>query len=188
MVKAKGYRYYIITLLGLVLLGINANNLEKTLHTLFCIEVIFYIVPFHNLVKEKTAGYNGQVQEDDINTLVEYDLYLAKRQIASQILQLKEGDININYKELDDHQEEVILRLSTVKVLGFVASLFNQVFALLEKLERPNSLYSNSDYLEKKVLYMLKRVSTMFFAILSPDLFNIALDKIAGFIASTSFQ
>jgi len=35
---------------------------------------------------------------------------------------------------------------------------------------------------------MLKRVSTILLAILSPDLFNIALDKIARFIASTGFQ
>ena len=59
--KAKGYRCHIITLLRLILLGINTNNLEKTLYILFCIEVISYIVPFHNLIKEKIAGYNGQV-------------------------------------------------------------------------------------------------------------------------------
>jgi len=34
---------------------------------------------------------------------------------------------------------------------------------------------------------MLKRVSTIFLAILLPDLFNIALDKIARFVASTGF-
>ena len=35
---------------------------------------------------------------------------------------------------------------------------------------------------------MLKRASTIFLITLSLDLFDIALDKIAGFIASTSFQ
>jgi len=34
---------------------------------------------------------------------------------------------------------------------------------------------------------MLKRVSTIFFIILLPDLFNIVLDKIARFIVSISF-
>jgi len=34
---------------------------------------------------------------------------------------------------------------------------------------------------------MLKRVSTVFLAILLLDLFNMALDKIAKFIASTGF-
>ena len=61
IVKAKGYRCYIITLLRLILLGINANNLEKTLHILSCIEVISYVVPFHDLIKEKIAGHNRQV-------------------------------------------------------------------------------------------------------------------------------
>lgn len=59
IVKAKGYRYYIITLLRLLLLGINANNLEKTLYVLSYIEVISYIVLFYNLIKENIAGYNG---------------------------------------------------------------------------------------------------------------------------------
>ena len=67
-----------MTLLWLILLGINANNLEKTLYTLSYIEVVFYIMLFYNLIKEKIVGYNGQVQEDDINTLLEYNLYLAK--------------------------------------------------------------------------------------------------------------
>ena len=35
---------------------------------------------------------------------------------------------------------------------------------------------------------MLKRVSTIFLATLSPDLFNIALDRIAKFVVSTGFQ
>jgi len=79
MVKAKGYRCYIITLLWLLLLGINANNLEKTLYALSYIEVISYIIPFHNLIKENIAGYNRQVQEDNINTLAKHDLYLANQ-------------------------------------------------------------------------------------------------------------
>ena len=177
-----------MTLLRLILLGINANNLEKTLHILSYIEVISYIVLFYNLIKEKIAGYNGQVQEDNIYTLAEHDLYLAKQQIASQILQLEEGDINIDYKELDNYQEKVILKLYTVKVLGFVALLFNWVFALLEKLERPNSFRLYSGHLENKVLYMLRRVSTIFLIALLLDLFNIALDRIAKFVVSTSFQ
>jgi len=83
IVKVKGYRYHIITLLWLVFLGINANNLEKTLHTLSCIKVVSYIMPFYNLIKEKIAGYNGQVQENDINTLLEHDLYLAKQWVTN---------------------------------------------------------------------------------------------------------
>ena len=35
---------------------------------------------------------------------------------------------------------------------------------------------------------MLRRASTIFLIVLSPDLFNIALDRIAEFIVSTSFQ
>ena len=34
---------------------------------------------------------------------------------------------------------------------------------------------------------MLRRASTMFLIVLSPDLFDIALDRIAEFIVSTSF-
>jgi len=103
---------------------------------------------------------------------------------------LGSGNININYRELDNHHEEIILRSSTVKVPVFIKSLFNQVFVLLEKLEklkRPNSFRLYSDNLENKVLDMLIRVSTIFLATLLPDLFNIALGKTAGFAASTSF-
>ena len=67
-----------MTLLWLILLGINANDLKKTLYTLSCIKVVSYIMLFYNLIKEKIIGYNGQVQEDNINTLLEHDLYLAK--------------------------------------------------------------------------------------------------------------
>ena len=101
---------------------------------------------------------------------------------------MESGDIDIDYnKELDDHYEEEILRSSTAKVLGFVELLFDRVFVLLEKLERPNSFRLYSDNLENKVLDMLTRASTIFFAALSPDLFNIALGKTAGFAASTGF-
>ena len=181
MAKAKGYRCHIITLLWLVLPGIDANDLKKTSHTLSCIEVVSYIVSFRNLTKEKIAGHDGQVQEDDS--------YLADQWTASQILRLEEGDIDIDYnKELGDHQEEAILRSSTAKVPGFVASLFDRVFALLEKLERHDSFHPHRDSLENKVLYMLARASTVFLATLSPDLFDMALDKIAGFAAKTGFQ
>lgn len=59
MAKAKGYRCHIITLLRLLLPGIDANDLEKTSHALSCIEVVSYIVPFHNLTKENIAGHDG---------------------------------------------------------------------------------------------------------------------------------
>lgn len=35
---------------------------------------------------------------------------------------------------------------------------------------------------------MLRRASTVFLIVLSPDLFNMALDRIAEFVVSTSFQ
>ena len=72
---------------------------------------------------------------------------------------LESSDININYnKELDDYYKKTILRSSTTKVLVFVKLLFNQVFVLLEKLEklkRPNSFYLYNNDLENKVLDML---------------------------------
>ena len=101
---------------------------------------------------------------------------------------MESGDINIDYnKELDDYYEEIILRSSTVKVLGFIELLFNRVFVLLEKLERPNSFRLYSDDLENKVLDILARASTIFLIVLSPNLFNIALGKTARFVVSTGF-
>ena len=102
---------------------------------------------------------------------------------------MERSDIDIDYdKELDNRHEKTILRSSTTKVLGFVKSLFDQVFVLLEKLERPNSFRLYSDDLENKVLNMLARVFTIFLATLLPDLFNIALGKTARFATSTGFQ
>ena len=79
MAKAKGYRCHIITLFGLVFSSLDINNLEKTSYTLSYIEVLFYTVLFHNLTKEKTADYNKQVQENDINILAGHNSYLTEQ-------------------------------------------------------------------------------------------------------------
>jgi proteasome activator subunit 4 len=170
MSKKKGYRCHITALLELALPGIDANDLNKTQHTLNLINSVAYSIPFVPLT------HDG----DDI-----YDTSLARNWLQTEMERMeREGlDARLCYdEELSDEEEAIILRSSTAGLREFAAALLGRVFALLENL--PDTSHLRTDSPEHNVMTTLPGALTPLFASLSPDLFDMALDKLATFVSS----
>ncbi|GME47814.1 Armadillo-like helical [Neofusicoccum parvum] len=199
MVRTKGYRCHITTLLGLALPGIDANDLEKTLHTLSYIQSVSYIIPFHDLTKEKrtVAKENGDIsmenggiekQGSGVTTPMpeqESTPDLALQWIASQVDRLEREGAGVEFdyeEELSDQEEEAILRSSTTGFAEFVITFLGRVFTLLENLPDASRVRSGSP--EENVVNTLPAAFTPLLSSLSPELFDIALDKIANFVTN----
>jgi len=187
MARTKGYRCHVTTVLGLALPGIDANDLEKTLHTLSYIQGVCYTVPFHDLTQEKRST-NQESTGDGTETPMEgadADTGLAVRWITEQVERLENagGNVEIDYdQELSDHEEEMILRSSTTGLAEFLITFLGRVFTLLENLPDASRVRSGSP--EESVVNTLPAAFTPLLAALSPELYDIALDKIANFITN----
>ena len=193
MVRTKGYRCHVTTLLGLTLPGIDANDLEKTMHTLAYIQAIAYNVPFHDLTKEKVSTgesednsrTNGTETPASAHSEAICDSVVAVQWITGQVERLeREGaKVEINYEqELTDHEEEAILRSSTTELSEFVISFLGRVFTLLENLPDASRVRSGSP--EENVVNTLPATLTPLLASLSPELYDLALEKIAHFVTN----
>ncbi|KAF2137657.1 uncharacterized protein K452DRAFT_235539 [Aplosporella prunicola CBS 121167] len=204
MARTKGYRCHITTLLSLALPGIDANDLEKTLHTLSYIQSVSYIIPFHDLTKEKKdapavqhkgADYlmagNGDMEgrrsgaETPMIEVAESSPDLALQWISGQVERLeREGaGIEFDYEtELSNQEEEAILRSSTTGFAEFLITFLGRVFTLLENLPDASRVRSGSP--EENVVNTLPAAFTPLLAALSPELFDVALDKIANFVTN----
>jgi proteasome activator subunit 4 len=172
MAKTFGYRCHITSLLGLALPGIDPNDLEKTIHTLAFIQSVAYNVPLHNMGKEP-----GEADEDGLSNT------WALTFITSEVDRLDEKgpNIEINYKsELNEADERKYLASSTVRLTEFVDSLLERVFTLLKNLPDASRVRSGSP--EENVVNTLPATFTPFLASLSPELYDVALNKIADFV------
>lgn len=187
MAKTKGFRCHVTTVLGLALPGIDANDLEKTVHTLQYVQGVCYLVPFHDLTKtKKVAG--EKASSDGTSTPIEDtigDTGLAVQWITQQVERLQDahGNIEIDYdQELSDEDEANILRSSTSGLNEFLVSFLERVFTLLENLPDATRVRSGSP--EEYVTNQLPAAFTPLLAALSPELYDVALDKIANFISN----
>ncbi|KAL1840949.1 hypothetical protein VTJ49DRAFT_7608 [Mycothermus thermophilus] len=170
MAKHKGYRCHITALLALALPGIDANDLGKTQYTLNFIQAVAYSIPFVPLVRE----------DDKI-----HDTSLAMNWVQGEMERMeREGqDVKICYREeLSDEDEANILRSSTAGLGEFVLALLGKVFALLENL--PDSSHLRTGSPEDNVINTLPAALTPLFASLSPELFDMALEKLATFVST----
>lgn len=170
MSKQKGFRCHLTALLALALPGIDANDLGKTLYTLNFIQSVAYSIPFRPLVS-------------DANGI--HDTSLAMNWVQAEMERMEhEGqDLKISYKdELTDEQEANILRSSTAGLGEFVLALLGKVFALLENLPDASHLRTGSP--EDNVINTLPAALTPLFASLSPELFDMALEKFAAFVST----
>ncbi|KAI9814616.1 MAG: hypothetical protein M1827_003172 [Pycnora praestabilis] len=168
MVREKGFRCHITTMLGLALPGIDANDLEKTLHTLSYIQSISYNIPFQDMTK-------GQ---DEVG-----GSSLAMQWITSEVDRMeREGtNVELDYQNsLSDEDEAMILRSSTASFSEFLISFFGRVFTLLENLPDASRVRSGSP--EENVVNTLPATFTPLLASLSPDLYDMALNRIADFV------
>lgn len=170
MSKQKGYRCHITALLALALPGIDANDLGKTQYTLNFIQSVAYSIPFVPLAHD----------DDKI-----HDTSLAMNWVQGEMERMeREGqDVKICYsEELSDEDEASILRSSTAGLGEFVLALLGKVFALLENLPDASHLRTGSP--EDNVINTLPAALTPLFASLSPDLFDMVLEKLATFVSS----
>ena len=170
MVRTKGFRCHITTMLGLALPGIDANDLEKTLYTLSYMQSVCYNIPFHDLTKG---------MEDVSGSM------LAVNWITSEVGRMEQDGANVvlNYaEELTDRDEELILRSSTASFAEFLSSFLGRVFTLLENLPDASRVRSGSP--EENVVNTLPATFTPLLATLSPELYDLALNKIAEFVGN----
>ncbi|KUI69719.1 Proteasome activator complex subunit 4 [Cytospora mali] len=170
MSREKGFRCHLTALLALALPGIDANDLGKTQYTLSFIQSVAYSIPFVPLVQK-----GSDVQ----------DTSLAIQWVQGEMHRMeREGqDVQINYKEeLSDEDEANIVRSSTAAFGEFVMTLLGKVFTLLENLPDASQVRANSP--EDNVINTLPAALTPLFASLSPDLFDMALEKVAAFVSS----
>ncbi|OAL52252.1 hypothetical protein IQ07DRAFT_619941 [Pyrenochaeta sp. DS3sAY3a] len=186
MAKTKGFRCHVTTVLGLALPGIDANDLEKTLHTLQYVQGVCYLVPFHDLTKAKKALHEDASSDGTSTPMGDVgDTGLAVQWITEQVERLESarGNIEINYdEELSDEDEAMILRSSTTGLNEFLISFLGRVFTLLENLPDASRVRSGSP--EEYVVNHLPAAFTPLLAALSPELYDVALDKIANFITN----
>ena len=170
MSKQKGYRCHITALLALALPGIDANDLNKTQYTLSFIQSVAYSIPMVPLTKEGTHIH---------------DTNLAMQWVQGEMDRMeREGqNIQIDYNaELSDEDEANILRSSTAGFGEFLMTLLGKVFTLLENLPDANNVRGGTP--EDNVINALPAALSPLFTSLSPELFDIALDKLATFVSS----
>ncbi|TPX14528.1 uncharacterized protein E0L32_005220 [Thyridium curvatum] len=170
MSKRKGFRCHITALLALALPGIDANDLGKTQYTLNFIQAVAYSIPFASLVKEG-SGVHGTA--------------LAMEWVQGEMERMeREGqDVKINYEEeLTDEDEANIVRSSTAGFGEFILALLGKVFTLVENLPDSSQLRTGSP--EDNVINTLPAALTPLFASLSPELFDMALEKLVGFVST----
>lgn len=170
MSKLKGYRCHITALLALALPGIDANDLNKTQYTLNFIQSVAYSIPIAPMIRE----------EDHI-----HDTGLAMQWVQGEMDRMeREGqNVTVDYEnELSDEDEAKILRSSTAGFGEFVLTLLGKVFTLLENLPDANQVRGGTP--EDNVINALPAALSPLFASLSPELFDMALEKIATFVSS----
>ncbi|KAA8910242.1 putative proteasome activator subunit 4, partial [Sphaerosporella brunnea] len=171
LVTTRGFRCHVTTLLGLALPGIDANDLDKTMHTLAFIQALTNCISLHDLTQEKDgSGLASHLAMDWVGTEVDR-------------LEREGADVHIDYDtELTDEYEEAILRSSTAGFSEFIISFLGRVFTLLENLPDSNRVRSGSP--EESVMNTLPVALTPLFAALSPELYDIALQKVVDFVGN----
>ncbi len=167
MARQKGFRCHITALLALALPGIDANDLDKTIHTLNFFQAVSYTIPFVDITK-KTGGV--------------HDTSLAIQWVQGQmeIMEMEGQDVALDYANLDEEDEANILRSSTAGFGEFVRALMGKIFTLLENLPDAARLRSGSP--EENVINSLPAALTPLFASLSPEIFDVAVEKLAAFV------
>ncbi|KAG5984832.1 hypothetical protein E4U55_003050 [Claviceps digitariae] len=169
MSKLKGYRCHITALLALALPGIDANDLNKTQYTLNFIQSVAYSIPMVPLTS------------DDSHI---HDTTLAMQWVQAEMDRMERDgqNVQIDYQnELTDEEEANILRSSTAGFGEFVLTLLGKVFTLLENLPDANQVRGGTP--EDSVINALPAALSPLFSSLSPELFDMALDKIATFVS-----
>ena len=169
LIRTKGYRCHVTALLGLALPGIDANDLDKTLCTLSFFANVCYNIPLEDLSQGR----------DDVQGSM-----LAMEWITGEMERMEQegASVELNYAGLNEKDEEMILASSTAGLSEFVSSFLGRVFTLLENL--PDAARIRSGSPEENIVNTLPAAFAPLLASLSPELFDLALNKIVDFVAN----
>ncbi|KAE8148778.1 hypothetical protein BDV25DRAFT_157661 [Aspergillus avenaceus] len=168
--RTRGYRCHMTTLLGLALPGIDANDLEKSLHALSFIQSACYNIPLADLTRGR----------EDVNCNM-----LAIQWITGEMERMEEEgvEVQMNYdQDLDDTTEEMILRSSTCGFGDFIISFLGRVFTLLENLPDVSRVRNGSP--EENIVNTLPATFMPLLSSLSPEYYDIALSKVVDFVSN----
>lgn len=168
--RTKGYRCHMTTLLGFALPGIDANDLEKSLHALSFIQTVCYNIPLADLTRGR----------DDVNCNM-----LAMQWVSGEMERMEEQgiEVQLNYDtDLDDETEEMVLRSSTCGFGDFIVSFLGRVFTLLENLPDVSRVRNGSP--EENIVNTLPATFMPLLSSLEPEYYDIALAKIVDFAAN----
>jgi proteasome activator subunit 4 len=174
MIRSKGYRCHITALLGLALPGIDANDLDKTLYTLTFFSNVCYNIPFVDLSQGREDVQGNMIAMQWITG--EMEKLDAEQEAAGG------APLELNYHQLDDREEEMVLASSTAGFSEFVSSFLGRVFTLLENLPDASRIRSGSP--EENIVNTLPATFLPLLSSLSPELFDQALNKIVDFVAT----
>lgn len=183
--RTKGFRCHLTTLLGLALPGVDANDLDKTMHSLAFIQAVCYNIPMYDLTKEtkrQKSEANGDHDMNGDSSSAVSGTAIAVEWVTAQVARFEqEGPgIEIDYEnELSAEDEELILKSSTAGFQEFVISLLARVFTLLQNL--PDAARVKSGSPEENVINTLPATFSPLLASLSPELYDVALEHVARF-------
>lgn len=187
--RTKGFRCHLTSLLGLALPGIDANDLDKTMHSLAFVQSVCYNIPLHDLTKEPKlvkSELNGdyEIVDHDSASSGGGSTALAVEWVTAQVARFEEGGpgLEVDYaSELSDEDEETILKSSTAGFSEFIISFLGRVFTLLQNL--PDAAKVKSGGPEENVVNTLPATFSPLLASLSPELYDIALEQVARFVS-----
>ncbi|KAF2860630.1 hypothetical protein K470DRAFT_216576 [Piedraia hortae CBS 480.64] len=184
--RTKGFRCHLTTLLGLALPGIDANDLDKTIHSLMFIQLVCYNIPLVDLTKTHMPKTTDSDEDDvELAPTSGAGTQLAADWVTSQVERFEQAgpNLEIDYmSELSPGEEEAILESSTAGFAEFIISLLGRVFTLLQNLPDSSRIRTGSP--EENVANTLPAALGPFLASLSPELFDIALEQIAKFVSN----
>ncbi|KAG9256789.1 uncharacterized protein F5Z01DRAFT_618147 [Emericellopsis atlantica] len=170
MSRTKGYRCHLTALMALALPGIDANDLHKTQITLAFLQSVAYSIPMSSLTRP----------DDHIHGT---DLAMQWVQGEMERFEREGQNVQVDYEtELSDEDEANILRSSTAGFGEFLVTLLGKVFTLLENL--PDANQSRGGTPEDSVINALPAALSPIFSSLSPELFDLTLEKLAAFVSS----
>ncbi|KAK4623702.1 Proteasome activator complex subunit 4 [Fulvia fulva] len=188
--RTKGFRCHLTTLLGLALPGIDANDLDKTMHSLAFVQSVCYNIPLHDLTvqpRREKSELNGDYEMVDASSPPSGSTGtgIAVEWVTAQVNRFEQGGpgIEIDYaNELSDEDEEMILKSSTAGFQEFLISFIGKVFTLLQNL--PDAARVKSGSPEENVINTLPATFSPLLASLSPQLYDVALEHIARFVSN----
>ncbi|KAG5518001.1 hypothetical protein PMAC_000456 [Pneumocystis sp. 'macacae'] len=169
----KVFKIYLTSLLDLVLPGIDANDIDKTVHSLIFISRVAQNVPFHNLAENedgKIALNWIENQLNKFNNMINDDDYLLENY----------NDNNFKIDSCIDYN--IITKSSTAFFREFILRFLDRLFILFENFS--DETYLKTKSAENNIIEILPSTLTYFFASLSDDFFKLALKKIIDFISN----